>query len=304
MESLLGDALGHTWFFKNLPEDISFYAFAKDKSFDLLKDKLTEGIGVIFKKAKNGVLKKVDVEIIKDYVSSQCGKVYEAANQFIQRSRRLVPGLSLKYADALAIKSKILANSGKMSAEECHIFFTQFSHDPEAKIFEKFYPFLRYKEGNEGALKDFDVDYIRQYLTKKRTAENNHRLNTILNALQERKDFLIAKDKNTVDAWRNFLANYPNKPFAGLIQQHIEILQQNEDLQAAISSNDRSGWQEFLNKHPNHPDHEMISAWIQQNDFSTIHTEPLHFAPVNEFRMPPVAEEEGILMSILEHIRI
>jgi hypothetical protein len=148
------------------------------------------------------------------------------------------------------------------------------------------------------------LDYFKQYFAKELPKDKFQKINSDLDIIGERKDFLIAKDKNTSTSWNEFRNKHPNNPLDNSIKQLSDKLKEKEDLQVAISSNNADKFNEFLIEHPSFPYRETIERGIQQNDFSIIHTLPSHLTPpVTEFHIPPVVEEEGLFLRILEHIR-
>jgi hypothetical protein len=305
----MGDFLGYTYFFKTLPENIAFYSFAKDKAFDLLKEKFTEGLSFLFKRTRAGKLLKADIGLVKDYIASQCKNAYLGAIQYIRQAKPLMVEFSGKYINALKRKAAFNLKIDEVSVADCRSFIDEFPNDPKAEFYEKLLPILEWsEEGDVTSLQKVDVDYFRRVFSIG-NEEEKELMDIELDKLQQKKDISIANSRHSAAGWQEYLDKYPNDPEKQIIEKNIKICRENEDMATAYEANSRKKWEEFLERYPDNPHYNTIKDYVETHDFSVPLTKPEWLSAESKIKLAPIAveAEEGFFSSLLkglEHVRI
>ncbi len=318
LEELLSDLLGHTWFFKSLPDNINFFAFAKDKAFDILKDRLTEGLSFLFRKMKERIVTSHDVGIATDYIKTTSKETYLYALSRIRELKPIFIQFGRQYKEAIALKASMPINIGKSSASDLNRFVELFPNDINSKFYEKWIPLTNYKVTKDPEnLKSVDFSYFKGEFLVGQNPKVKTEIIGVFNTLENQLDFHLASENKTAGGWELYISKYPNDPDKLKIEKIIANYRQKEEFDQAIKSGNLSSMEVFLQNHREFPHrHEMI-AQIQelkgQQTLSQSSSLPIfdEFKLKYEYKLPPIeihpAPEKGFfkdLELVFEHIRL
>jgi len=277
LKDILKQYLGKTFLFNgSLLEAVPFYGFAKDKIFDLLKDKFVSGFFSLIKKSKLGNISKEDLNTVFLYLKDQCGESFYSAKNYVEKSINLVEIFSDQYSYAIKIKTDRSPLKLSFTTESLNEFVTNFPHDLNNEIYNKITPlFDALKNHNEEALEKIDFIYLQKTLSN----SNDARVFDLLRELEKYRDINIANKTNTSEAWTNLLEKYPNIESKKIIQQNIRISEETEAFETAKGKNTEEVWISFTKKYPNSQVTPKIMEYVKRGEFNVIARETESISP-------------------------
>jgi len=326
-KEIIGDIIGKTYFFEKLPEKIRFYDFAKDGSFDFVKEKVADVIYDIINH-KEKIVQNIKEAFV--YMKNRISPMFEKHFKKAAANIDLVNDYCQVFKRA-AIKGRKTYNSvlEKQNSADIKEFRKQYPHHPEIKEidavielcdaqegkksadlikFKENHPdiYIKYKESIDEKIEAFTFE--EKFETFKTSAgdeawEDFKKINPkLVNNVGKEKfmtlqeDIVKAEKENTIKGWKDFLKTNPGEPYISETRIRIKELEEENIFRKYMIKGEKADWREYLRKVPNSVHKDFILANNYKPDFVGRMIDKIEIAPpviidynkwVNEFLKRP-----------------
>lgn len=299
-ESLLADILkeflGETWFFKDAPANIRFYAFAKDASFDLLKDRCAKGLMFLLDRMKGAALNKFDLRVLRQYLVRTSKTAYRSAAAHLQQARLAIGEFGGWYRNSIQRKAVLeAALQQSLTRENVAALLREFPNAANGKYYMECAILLdAFHTRDPAILLEADMAYWRKVSTGGKGLDEE-----LVYALERQQAFQQAEQAGTREAAVDFARRYPDDPVA-LEIRNMEWFGETEALSRARSRNTIDGWNEFLEHYPDSEHRVLIETAVREAKLEQI---SLATKSVKLHIPSAAAAEEGFFRKAVKYLK-